>query len=1033
MAEEGLAFSSLSIAKRKPSGPPADIHVQADSKRIRLENGNGSSLEASSSNEAFCLPAEIWHRIFSLVPPKSLGSLLRVNKLFHGFLDPPRGIGHVRPTARHACPSVLPPMKPDAIWQASRELFWPQMPSPLRGKTELDMWRLCCSKSCQFCGAPRPADGGEQRGKWRLGPGADGVAPLFPFAFVSCAKCLPDVLIKESDLLLSNSTPFFLTAGLPVAFLSAELHVIPHEVLSSGKDPLHSEVNKVFSSDQVKAITAEFEAVRALGQVLTSGWARGLEARGKIAFADHIRFEKWLMCGGVHKMRTCLESTLSSTRGADKGSSANGVTRGQALLNVSQSAQDIVMTDSGPPTSAEAVDPTSLRSESSNAIQDSIRISRAHSKSLEEVAKNHKTVEKATIASTAGTSDQKALHPLQVSDERVANDQGPGGHRALPTPEVRGDSLSNTKKSPQSILSCLADEIIQQRWGGGEGLTIATAPGFAVNVLLEVRKKFYSRKARDEVAKSLGLERKCFTPKLTLTDMRWIFATKITPYTDAYFRELFWCSECKNQTKPFMLESVIQHYAAKHTETLSAGTTVVQWQAEWPEKPIFDPNPSKREYKKQTQAATKASGQTTAVTDRVREKAVVRASARLSSGNHPSGLQPPQHGGSNAAGNSNVELANTLPAGFLSQSQYRQRLALMTKSWNEMSKEVAQIRGLPSAATACLLLHHLGTVFQSQFGEPAFFTMFRDCLYNQKDMHFARKIKCLQCRACALTHGSEEDRKFLTLHSLADHFHAKHTNHFDWRFDMVSAPEGQASPELRWSLAQHPVVLQLTTRAIPWFVPRESLIDVTDNAARTANGNKNMVVQSPNLPLAHAAHGPEPPLRGQSLRVSDPRSVLDTAPGAMRLAGANVLYDIPAESYYGIKREPSSAALADTIVHHRSVGGRGVDGYHLAYAYSRPDPQTLDSQFGYHVPTQAGGAYRLDDVRDRRGDHLVQRPMQHDGARLSSHPAGFVELRSQAGHREASRVQPSAAFGRDYEDYDPRYPAADNCDDSLPN
>ncbi|RCI11319.1 hypothetical protein L249_7329 [Ophiocordyceps polyrhachis-furcata BCC 54312] len=1023
MAEEALTPNSRIIAKRKLSELPTSNHGQGGPKRTRLQDGNSVPLKPSSSNRAFDLPAENWHRIFSLVPPRTLGSLLRVNKLFHGFLDPPRGVGHVRPSPHHACASVLPPMKPNAIWQASRELFWPQMPSPLRGKTELDMWRLCCSKSCQFCGTLGLADEGEQPGEWRLGPGAEGVAPLFPFAFVSCAKCLPDVIIKarhlvmlsasqESDLLLSTSTPWFLMAGLSAAFLSSELHVIPHQVLSSGKDPLHAQVSKVFSSEQVKAITAEFEAVKALGLVLTNGWARGLEARGKIAFADHCRFEKWLVCGGVHQIRTCLEGTQSSSQRVAGAFSVNGVTQGRASLNVSPHAADVV-TNSEPLANAgrtwkhasaaelrlPATDVTGrLQLEPSGATQASIVPSRhPKNKSWKEAAEDPKMAGEAKPE----TGGQSVLITPQASNESVTNDQV--GYGALPAPEVNSEGLGNTGKSLQQILSGLVDEIVREWRQGGQEVTKATAPQFAVDVLLEVRKRFYSRQRRDAMAQSPGLEtttkkqeRVRSTPRLSLGDMKWIFETKISKLICAPVKELFWCSECTSQVKPFQFQSVVQHYAAKHTAALSAGRTVVHWQAEWPEKLIFDLNPSERLHKQQGLAPAKAPGQTPAVRERAKDGAVT--TTRLSSGNRWSNPTVPQHGSSGphaqAPRGSNVELAlpNVLPAGLLSPGEYNRRLVLMAKTWNEMSKDMAQVKGFPDAATAYILLDHLVTTFQYLFRGPAFFTMFLDCLSHQPDMHFARKIKCLRCRACELTRGSEKDRKLLTLPQLAAHFHAKHVANFDWRVDMISPPEGQASTELRSSLAQHPTVLQLTSRALPRFVPADDAA-----AAQRANGNNDAALQRPWLAPAHLVYGSR-----ASLRVSDP-----AAPGAM------MVYDDPAESYYRIKHEPSQGVPGDALVRDRSVAGRGVDDDRLA---------SLD---GYRAASRSGGTYRLDDVRDGLGDQLVQRPMQHDGARPS---AGFVEP-----HGQASRARSSAAFGRDYEDYDPRYPAPDNRRATLPN
>jgi hypothetical protein len=139
------------------------------------------------------LPPEVWHRVLTFCPPKSLGNLLAVNRLFNLSLDP------ASPSRRGAHPSAargaLGPMEPNAIWQASRRLFWPQMPAPIRSKTELDMWRLACSPRCQDCGrlpAPDLASSPDPR---RPGPGPDGVAAIWAFGSRMCATCL----LKKSD------------------------------------------------------------------------------------------------------------------------------------------------------------------------------------------------------------------------------------------------------------------------------------------------------------------------------------------------------------------------------------------------------------------------------------------------------------------------------------------------------------------------------------------------------------------------------------------------------------------------------------------------------------------------------------------------------------------------------------------------------------------------------------------------------------------------------------------------------------------
>jgi hypothetical protein len=182
--------SGTSGNKRK--SPGSKDPTQPDNvKRVRLqEDGPGHSRELpnSTTDRAKQLPAGIWQHIFTLVSPKTLGRLLSVNKLFHTFLSPSSSTAPL--AHRNDLPSALPHLKPEAIWQASRRLFCPRMPAPLKGKSELHMWRLICSTACQFCGSKGDLQSFDAADEWHRGPGAKGVSPIFPFSVCTCGTCL---------------------------------------------------------------------------------------------------------------------------------------------------------------------------------------------------------------------------------------------------------------------------------------------------------------------------------------------------------------------------------------------------------------------------------------------------------------------------------------------------------------------------------------------------------------------------------------------------------------------------------------------------------------------------------------------------------------------------------------------------------------------------------------------------------------------------------------------------------------------------
>jgi len=140
--------------------------------------------KGTSQQDISSLPAEVWHHILTFIPPRGLGILLRVNRSFKAYLDPSSS-GFVV----HSNKSATPFLTPDAIWQASRRLHLPGMPAPLKGKSELDMWRMACSSSCQFCGKTRPASSPYQD-QWHAGPGENGVVPVWSFGIRICGPCL---------------------------------------------------------------------------------------------------------------------------------------------------------------------------------------------------------------------------------------------------------------------------------------------------------------------------------------------------------------------------------------------------------------------------------------------------------------------------------------------------------------------------------------------------------------------------------------------------------------------------------------------------------------------------------------------------------------------------------------------------------------------------------------------------------------------------------------------------------------------------
>lgn len=183
---------NLSDQGQQSPGPPP---LHGVNKKVKLTQDD-PGIHPHVSDPSHLAP-EVWHHIFTFCPPRSLGNLLAVNKRFNRFLDPASPFsGEPESPSRHG---LLRPMRPNAIWQASRRLFWPQMPAPLRSKSEVDMWRLACPATCQECGKPPRQPPQSFPDPQHPGPGDDGVVTIWTFGCRLCAQCLVKVTYKVSD------------------------------------------------------------------------------------------------------------------------------------------------------------------------------------------------------------------------------------------------------------------------------------------------------------------------------------------------------------------------------------------------------------------------------------------------------------------------------------------------------------------------------------------------------------------------------------------------------------------------------------------------------------------------------------------------------------------------------------------------------------------------------------------------------------------------------------------------------------------
>ena len=147
------------------------------------------------------LPAEIWAHISTYTPPSTLADLSQISHRFRTLLVPSNSVdAALNGTKSYGSLKLI---APNDIWTASRKLYFPNMPAPLEGRSEIDMWKLLCGKKCQFCGGSGSTDAQiPTASPWEPALGTNGVRIIWPFGVRSCGGCL---LERAETVRLTNS------------------------------------------------------------------------------------------------------------------------------------------------------------------------------------------------------------------------------------------------------------------------------------------------------------------------------------------------------------------------------------------------------------------------------------------------------------------------------------------------------------------------------------------------------------------------------------------------------------------------------------------------------------------------------------------------------------------------------------------------------------------------------------------------------------------------------------------------------------
>ncbi|KAF3933902.1 hypothetical protein ABW19_dt0204634 [Dactylella cylindrospora] len=582
------------------------------SKRRKLEDGEEAPVTVAS-------------------PPKQTDSAVSVDRLSPALLTEiftyiglPT-IGRLR----SVCKRFSELLEKEYIWRRCRKIHCPDMPKPVFGMKEWDMWSLARGRGCLKCDK---YDGeGRDEGNLKV---------YWQFRVRCCAGCFRANVAKEAELLAQADQK------VPVEVMKHLISALPYGLVDSNYNwiptttPNPTEAERVYWNEDIAEIKERYDEAQQMDAA--EEWLKGLEGEGHGHKADADRMEKWEV--RVQNGNSYNPSTNSTQKKG--GSEKIGNQQSTASAKNNNGIPVMVSNDNPPfqpqsiPTfyqrgrqfgdrSHQEVEDMKARRKADiearclklnppippeilahcPAFQASLRISQP----LNDASWNlllPKLLEQRAGAEEYET--QRQIHSKQL--EQQLEDR-----KSLESQErdqwVKKERQWEEAQAPvREMISKIADEEIKG-WDGK--VKFETSPAFAASILASVRTRYYERGGVQEAssasdntpASSNSTSSSSKPPKpqdsrpkvrqLVLENMKYVFDNKIKPVTDPFRRELFYCRACKDLaanptagtiiTHPrlYGFEGVIQHFAAKHTTNMSLGTVVVHWRSAWPEDAPF--------------------------------------------------------------------------------------------------------------------------------------------------------------------------------------------------------------------------------------------------------------------------------------------------------------------------------------------------------------------------------------------------------------------------------------------------------------
>ncbi|KAF2109412.1 hypothetical protein BDV96DRAFT_585543 [Lophiotrema nucula] len=596
-------------------------------KKRRVESPPASSTSTLHLKPCGRLPPEVWQHVFLFCPLATLGRLLQVNRAFHSYLTAVRNVPNAKP--EHGFLRLL---KSESIWAAARNATPKKPPKPLPGFSELQMWQLAWSPTCQFCGKDKSVSPGDK--VWQQGPGVNGVRTIWPFAVRACGPCLLQRCQTDASLLFSAASA--LRPALSYALITSDQHYIPAYTLQSATTPADVEIAKYYYKPHVEEIMKELEQAQGRGPAAAEEWAKGLEARGKERMKAAENWERWevkyqwwlkheepkrAVSLALSTASTHQQLTRSPTRQAPSpivhAPTPHTPTPSYVQPRPATIPPQVYTPQPTPRGERNLHDANEAKA---NRKADIERRCLQLDPPIPPNVLRHMDSFKAAIQISQPMTDYawSVLQPRLVAQYSAAQQTEidmvskgstlptrPGDRRqqdvnSKEVKEVLDREWEESQRPVREKLSAIADDFINRDWDHGRAVTYDNTPKFAVDLLVYVRRVFYEEAAKEAGAASPTRQEhdspatQSHRPILVLENMKWVYDNKLKPLTEQFRKELFLCygDGCEHNTRFYGFEGVIQHFGAKHTNTFSVGNVVVAWRdAEWPEETPFHPDP----------------------------------------------------------------------------------------------------------------------------------------------------------------------------------------------------------------------------------------------------------------------------------------------------------------------------------------------------------------------------------------------------------------------------------------------------------